>query len=146
MRVGHSPPLSNRADFRFRVGTAKAGCWLSLGIASAGLLYEFQTWSAGNRSAILALTLGAMVYAVIGLTILPVDRIVASRWREEFFMTWSFSMIGLLLVLGALDPLPHSPLTLPLFMPLLFAGMSYPFRTASTAAAAVLGGYLILCL
>jgi diguanylate cyclase (GGDEF)-like protein len=142
MRLGQSPPLTDAADLRFRSATVKAGAWLTLAIGGAGLLYVGQTWAAGNRPVIVGLIAAAMVFSVLVLTLLPVAPIVAGRWRETFFMGWSCAMIVVLLTLGALDPLERSPLTLPLFMPLLFAGMSYPVRTASIASLAVVGGYL----
>ena len=146
MRLGRSAPLTDAADLRFRVATVKAGCWLTLAMCGAGLIYDVQTWEAGNRPLIVGLTLGSILSAVALLVVVPTGRIVAGRWRETFFMGWTFSMIAMLLTLGALDPEPASPLVLPLFMPLLFAGMSYPFRTASIAAVAAVGGYLGLSL
>jgi diguanylate cyclase (GGDEF)-like protein len=144
MRVGQSPPLTDAADLRFRAATVKAGAWLTLAIGTAGLVYALQTWTAGNRVAIVALIAAAMAFSVFVLTLLPVEPIVAGRWRETFFMSWTTAMIAMVLTLGAVDPLTRSPLTLPLFMPLLFAGMSYPVRTASIASLGVVGGYLIL--
>src|SRR4051812_2648806 len=146
MRLGQSPPLTDAADLRFRAATVKAGSVLTVAIAAAGLYYAGQTWDAGNRVPIVAIMLGAVAIGLLVQLVLPTDRIIAGRWRETFFMSWSFAMIVMLLALGALDPLPKSPLTLPLFMPLLFAGMSYPVRTAIIASLAVTGGFLALCL
>ena len=68
-------------------------------------------------------------------------RIVAGRWRELFFLNWTLSNVVVLLLLGALDPTDPSPLTLPLMMPMLFAGMSYPRTSARICCAAVVFGY-----
>ena len=68
-------------------------------------------------------------------------RIVAGRWRELFFLNWTLSNVVVLLPLGAIDPTDPSPLTLPLMMPMLFAGMSYPRTSARICCAAVVFGY-----
>ena len=63
------------------------------------------------------------------MLLLPMQRIVSGRWRESFFLGWTLLERG-----GARSCSGHwtrtepSPLTLPLMMPMLFAGMSYPRR------------------
>ena len=80
------------------------------------------------------------------MTVVPVESIVAGRWRETFFMAWSVASVLALLLAGLLDPLPRSPLILPLFLPLLFAGLSYPVRTAVAVSCLAVFGYLAVAL
>ena len=134
MRLGHSPPYTDPADVRFRVATVKTGCWLTFAICGAIVLYLAQTWGAGNREVLLAFVLGSVTFSVIALAMLPLERIVWGRWRETFFMCWSFAMVAVIVIGRALDPLPQSPITLVLFLPLLFAGISYPVPSATTVA------------
>jgi diguanylate cyclase (GGDEF)-like protein len=140
MRLPRSPPLTDAADLRFRMATLKAGIWLGLGMIAAGMAYFALTWNEGNRP-LLAATGLAIAVTDLGLLRLPMQQIVAGRWRELFFLGWTLSNVAALLLLGALDPTEPSPLTLPLMMPMLFAGMSYPRASARIACAAVVFGY-----
>jgi diguanylate cyclase (GGDEF)-like protein len=146
MRFGNSTPLSDPADLRFRVATVKTGCWLTFAMGVFIVLYARQTWQAGHRGAIVLLVACLVLGAIAMLTVVPFESIVAGRWRETFFMSWSAAVIAAVLVAALLDPLPRSPLTLPLFMPLLFAGLSYPVRTAVVVACLVVAGYLVVSL
>jgi diguanylate cyclase (GGDEF)-like protein/putative nucleotidyltransferase with HDIG domain len=140
MLLPESPPLTDAADLRFRMATLKAGVWLGLGMIAAGLAYFALTWDDGNRP-LLACSGLAVAVTDLGILLLPMERIVAGRWREQFFLTWTLSNVAVLLLLGALDPTDPSPLTLPLMMPMLFAGMSYPRASARICCAAVVFGY-----
>jgi diguanylate cyclase (GGDEF)-like protein len=140
MLLPESPPLTDAADLRFRMATLKAGVWLGLGMIAAGMAYFALTWDDGNRP-LLACTGLAVAVTDLGILLLPMQRIVAGRWRERFFLAWTLSNVAVLLLLGALDPTEPSPLTLPLMMPMLFAGMSYPRASARISCAAVVLGY-----
>jgi diguanylate cyclase (GGDEF)-like protein len=140
MLLPESPPLTDAADLRFRMATLKAGVWLGLGMIAAGLAYFALTWDDGNRP-LLAGTGVAIAVSDLGILLLPMQRIVAGRWRELFFLGWTLSNVAALLLLGALDPTEPSPLILPLMMPMLFAGMSYPRASARISCAAVVFGY-----
>ncbi len=122
------------------MATLKAGVWLGLGMIAAGMAYFALTWDDGNRP-LLACTGLAVAVTDVGILFLPMQRIVAGRWRERFFLAWTLSNVAVLLLLGALDPTDPSPLTLPLMMPMLFAGMSYPRASARISCAAVVFGY-----
>jgi diguanylate cyclase (GGDEF)-like protein/putative nucleotidyltransferase with HDIG domain len=140
MLLPESPPLTDAAGLRFRMATLKAGVWLGLGMIAAGMAYFALTWDDGNRP-LLACTGLAVAVTDVGILLLPMQRIVAGRWREPFFLAWTLSNVAVLLLLGALDPTDPSPLTLPLMMPMLFAGMSYPRASARICCAAVVFGY-----
>jgi diguanylate cyclase (GGDEF)-like protein/putative nucleotidyltransferase with HDIG domain len=142
--AGKSAPLTDPAALRFRVSTLKTGAWLGLAMIAAGLVYFALTWHEGNR---LLLSAIALVLAGFDVAVLlspgRMERIVAGTWREMFFLNWTLSNVAALLLLGALDPVIPSPLTLPLLMPMLFAGMSYPRRSATACCMAVVFGYAI---
>jgi len=146
MPVGHSPPLSDPADVRFRLATVKTGCWLTFALCAVLCFYIAQTWSAGHRVVLTVIVGCAVALAVVILTMLPLERIVAGRWRETFFMSWSFAVIAAILAARAFDPLPGSPLTAALFLPLLFAAISYPVSSALVVACTEIGGYLATCM
>jgi diguanylate cyclase (GGDEF)-like protein/putative nucleotidyltransferase with HDIG domain len=111
---------------------------------AAGLGYFGLSWRDGNRPLLSAIVLALAVCDVAVLLLPgPMERIVSSCWREAFFLSWTLSNVASLLLLAALDPTNPSPLTLPLLMPMLFAGMSYPRRSATVCCAAVVIGYAI---
>jgi diguanylate cyclase (GGDEF)-like protein/putative nucleotidyltransferase with HDIG domain len=122
------------------MATVKAGVWLGVGMIAAGEAYFALTWHDGNRP-LLASIAAAVAVSDVAVLLLPMKRIVAGRWRELFFLTWTLATVAVLLLLGALDPTEPSPLTLPLMMPMLFAGMSYPAASARICCAAVVFGY-----
>ena len=142
MWFGKSAPLSDPAVLRFRVATVTTGCWLTFAISGFMLVYIGQTWDAGYRGALVVLVVTMVVSNLVLLTAIPIESLIAGRWRETFFMGWSVASVLALLLAGLLDPLPRSPLMLPLFMPLLFAGLSYPVRTAVAVSCLAVFGYL----
>jgi diguanylate cyclase (GGDEF)-like protein len=141
MRFGRSAQLNDPGELRFRTATVKTGSWMTFAISAAGCAYYAATWDEPHRGGLLALTLGAVVWGIIVL-FLPVERIVGGRWRETFFMSWTTAMIGVILGLVVLDSRARTPLALPLFMPLLFAGLSYPRRVATAVAVLVPSSYV----
>jgi diguanylate cyclase (GGDEF)-like protein/putative nucleotidyltransferase with HDIG domain len=140
MFFGKSPPLGNAAALRFRMATLTTGAWLGIAMVAAGLAYFGLTWDAGNRPLLTGIGVAVGV-SDVGVLLLPMERIVAGRWREDFFLGWTLSTVAVVLLLGALDRTVPSPLTLPLMMPMLFAGMSYPPASARICCAAVVFGY-----
>jgi diguanylate cyclase (GGDEF)-like protein/putative nucleotidyltransferase with HDIG domain len=142
MFFGKSPPLSDPAALRFRMATLNTGAWLGIAMVAAGLAYFGLTWNAGNRPLLAGIGIAVGVSDVgVLLLPMPMERIVAGRWREDFFLGWTVSTVAVVLLLGALDSTTPSPLTLPLMMPMLFAGMSYPPSSARICCAAAVLGY-----
>jgi diguanylate cyclase (GGDEF)-like protein/putative nucleotidyltransferase with HDIG domain len=137
-------PLTDRAALRFRMSTLKTGAWLGLGMIAAAWVYFALSWHAGNRPLLSVIGLAlALADAIVLLSPRQMERIVSGTWREAFFLAWTLSNVLALLVVSGIDPVQPSPLTLPLLMPMLFAGMSYPRRTARASCAAVVFGYLL---
>jgi diguanylate cyclase (GGDEF)-like protein/putative nucleotidyltransferase with HDIG domain len=140
MFFGKSPPLADAAALRFRMATLNTGAWLGIAMVMAGLAYFGLTWGAGNRPLLAGIAIAVGV-SDVGVLLLPMKRIVAGPWREDFFLSWTLVTVAVVLLLGALDPTVPSPLTLPLMMPMLFAGMSYPAASARISCAAAVFGY-----
>jgi diguanylate cyclase (GGDEF)-like protein len=140
MFFGKSPPLADAASVRFRMATLNTGAWLGIAMVAAGLAYFGLTWGDGNRPLLVGIGIAVGV-SDVGVLLAPMERIVAGRWREDFFLSWTLGTVAVVLALGALDPTQPSPLTLPLMMPMLFAGMSYPAASARICCAAAVFGY-----
>ena len=140
MSITRSPALKDAAAVRFRMATLRTGVWLGVAMAAAGEAYFLLTWDESHRSLLVAIGI-AVVVMDAGVLLLPMKRIVAGRWRELFFLVWTLANVAVILTLGALDTTERSPLILPLLMPMLFAGMSYPRASARICCAAVVFGY-----
>ena len=51
---------------------------------------------------------------------------VASRWREPFFLLWSLLVVGSIAFGVVLEDRPNTPLMFGFILPLIFAAISYP--------------------
>jgi diguanylate cyclase (GGDEF)-like protein/putative nucleotidyltransferase with HDIG domain len=122
------------------MATLNTGAWLGIAMVAVGLAYFGLTWDGGNRPLLAGIAIAVGVTDV-SVLLMPMKRIVAGRWRESFFLAWTLSTVAIVLLLAALDPTDPSPLTLPLMMPMLFAGMSYPPASARICCAAAVSGY-----
>jgi diguanylate cyclase (GGDEF)-like protein len=145
MALGRSLPLSDPGELRFRTAAVRTGVWMTFAISAVGISYYAATWDEPHRGGLFALTLAAVAWGVI-VRLAPMHKVVAGRWREVFFMSWSLAMIAVILGLVILDSAARSPLALPLFMPLLFAGLSYPRWGAMAVAILVPTSYVAVAL
>ena len=127
----------------FRMGTLKTGVWPTFLVCIYCTIYYVWTWGQPHRPALLACTLvAAGASAVIAL--LPMERIVRGEWREPFFISWSTSLIVIVTVTAGLDGGTASPLTSLFFLPLVYASLSYPFRSMLLVGVLNLSGYVLL--
>jgi len=127
--------IEDRSEIRFRVETIDIGIRLTLLTCAAGILYALYTWDdRGGRQLIVSL-LGISAAFALLVYLLPRERIVRSRWREPFFLTWSILNILVITVAYGADRSPTSPLALLFFIPLVYAALSYPLLSVITVAA-----------
>lgn len=120
----HGTPLDSTAA-RLRHATIRPGVSFTLAIVVAGCGYAAETWERPHRALLLWL-LASGAAAAVGVLFAPTERIVVSRWREPFFFAWTTLDIALVATFIAADGGSRSPLALALFVPLVFAAMSYP--------------------
>jgi diguanylate cyclase (GGDEF)-like protein len=125
MAEDESVPIADLSEIRFRVATISVGVKLTLVVVGAGLVYAFDTWSKPDRAAI-AILFGALAVGALVIWRLPADRIVRSRFGEALFLVWSAFSVGIIGALVAVDGGAASPLAPLLFLPLVFAALSYP--------------------
>jgi diguanylate cyclase (GGDEF)-like protein len=131
------------AELRYRAETVRASFLPTYGLCVAGLLYVALTWDEPRR-ALLAAVFAVGIVSTFLLSRLPMDRIVASRYREVFFVGWSVADIALIAVAVAADGGVASPVTLCYLFPLLFSSLSYPARSIVIVYAAALSSYVIV--
>src|SRR5690349_20011078 len=104
-------------------------------MCAAGILYALYTWDErGGRQLIVSL-LGISAAVALTIYLLPRERIVRSRWREWFFVTWSALQIVVITVAYGADKTTTSPLALLFFIPLVYASLSYPMLGTLAVAA-----------
>ena len=130
---------------RMREATIAAGVWLTYVLCSAAGLYVALTWSRSNRLALAALC-AAGAAGGVAISLLPRERIVRSRFREPFFLAWSFVDLALIALLTIADGGTGSPLALMFFVPVVFAATSYPLGSVAAVAALTVAMYLDLAL
>lgn len=130
-------------ELRHRARSVRASFLPTSGLCLAGWLYVALTWDQPHR-ALMALLFGSGAVSAFALARLPLDRIVASRWRESFFVGWSVGVIVLIAAIVTADGGVDSPTTLIYLFPLLFASLSYPARSIAIVYAAALGSYALV--
>jgi diguanylate cyclase (GGDEF)-like protein len=143
MRGEEDGGVVDQSALRMRVATIAAGIWLNNVVCGAGVAYVALTWQRPNRPLIAAL-LGAGIVGGALVSRLPRERIVRSRFRELFFLSWSIADLALILVATLADGGTGSPLALIFFLPVVFSATSYPRGSVLAVGGLTLAGYLTL--
>jgi len=130
---------------RMREATITAGIWLTYAVGGLGALYVALTWERPNRAGLLVL-FGMATAAGLTVSMLPTERIVHSRWREPFFLSWTLLDFGMLIVGTVLDGGTGSPLVMVFFIPVVFSSMSYPLGSVITVGFTSVISYLLVAL
>jgi predicted signal transduction protein with EAL and GGDEF domain len=112
-------------ELRLRTRMIAAGLWLSTVLLVAVAGWIAATWGRPHRGGLVAMA-GAAAVATAVIAAVPRHRIVASRYREPFFLSWSLSLIVFIAVAAGLDDGVRSPIVLMLFLTLVYAALSYP--------------------
>jgi len=128
---------------RLRVQVINAGVWVTYLFAIALAVWLAATWNRPHREILTALILSALIGAFV-VSRLPAEKIVRSRYREAFFLSWSLLDIGIIVVLAYFDGGVTSPIALALFLTQVFAALSYPLASMIAVAAASLCGIAVL--
>src|SRR5581483_6459552 len=135
--------IVDQAALRMRAGTFAAGVWLSYVVVAAASGYLALTLGRPNRP-ILAALYGVGLLGALVIARLPRERIVRSAYREHFFLTWSILDLGLIVASVDLDGGTRSPLALVLFVPVVFAAMSYPLASVLMVGGLTMVSYLAI--
>jgi len=143
MNIGDDQRLDDPSALSMRAATFAAGIWLSYVVCGTCGVYILLTWHASNRSA-LALLFGAGFFGAAAVARLPRERIVRSRYREAFFLTWSILDLTLIMLATLADGGTGSPLALIFFVPVVFAAMSYPLRSVAFVGGLTVASYMTL--
>ena len=125
--------VNDPAGVRSRIQSVRIGARLTAAGAIAGIAYAASA-APHNRVAIIALFLLNAAWAA-GPLVLGAARMVRSRYRERLFVAWSAGWIAIAATIVVLDGGPDSPMSLLFFIPVVFAGLSYPLRAVVAVGA-----------
>ena len=137
------PELRASAELRVRVESIAVGVWLTVVVCIGAEAYALLTWDRPNRD-VLTLLFGIAFVSAVGITLVPAERVVRSRWREAFFLTWSALDIALITGVMAADGGQRSPYTFLLVLPAIFAALSYPLWSTLVTGVMTVVGYLVV--
>jgi hypothetical protein len=111
---------------RLRAQSVPVGVVVTFTIVAALSVWVAATWSEPGRGPMAGLLVVAALTGVL-VSVLPTERIVRSRWREPFFVSWSMANVAFITALAAVSGGTSSPATLVFFLTMVFAALSYPF-------------------
>lgn len=132
------------AEQRFRLDSVPAGGWITFIAVGSAAIYVAEWVDRRQLTFALLLAVAAAGGAVV--LRLPWAAILRSPWREAVFLGWSLLDVGLVIALAAVDGGGDSPLALLLFIPIVFAGLSYPWWSVAAVSAATVGAYFVLAI
>jgi diguanylate cyclase (GGDEF)-like protein len=133
-------------ETRYWLNTAGAGAWVTILMTVAGLVYLVLFAEPGHR-----LGLGLMLAfdgasGLLALFVIPWRRVVASSWREGIFLCWSLLTVAMIWLSAVFDGGADSPLQVALFLPVIFASLSFPVRGVIATALLAETAFLTLAL
>ena len=131
------------ADEQLWAEMIKAGVWLTFACCAAGFAYSAATWDEPNRG-LISIMFGAGFAGAVLIHLLPVQRLMRTRFRDPFFMTWSMVDIALVAIASAADGGASSPLTYVFFLPMVFAAAFYPLRLFVPVGAVVMIAFVFV--
>jgi diguanylate cyclase (GGDEF)-like protein len=134
---------SDPAYIRVRQRSVRVGCYLTFAAVTLIATYVLNSPHKRHVGAELTLCTVALVSALL-IVAIRAERVVETRWCDLFFGAWSATYQLMILALAALDGGAASPLTLTLFLTLVFAALYYPQRLAMSVGAMSIACYVAL--
>jgi len=113
------------SEVRFRLRIAGARIWLAYLLAAVFASYAIGTWEGGERLALVGIGAAYLAWGMLA-RLLPLDRIVHSRYHDVFFLAWSLAEVAAISGAMSIDGGSASPLAALLFVPLVVVALTYP--------------------
>jgi diguanylate cyclase (GGDEF)-like protein len=122
-------PGASHDDFetRYWLRTAAAGGWVTILMSIAGFVYLGFFAEPSHRLGLGLIMAVTAASGVLALLVVPWRLVVASSRRERVFLCWSLLTVVMIWLAALLDG-AGSPLQLALFLPVVFASLSFPIR------------------
>jgi diguanylate cyclase (GGDEF)-like protein len=131
------------SEVKFRLRIAGVRIWLTYLIAAVFGAYALGTWDGTERLALVALAAGYLAWGML-VRLLPLEKIVHSRFHDVFFLAWSVAEIAAIATAMGIDGGSDSPLAALLFIPLVVVALTYPPMLVLAVGALELLVYLML--
>jgi diguanylate cyclase (GGDEF)-like protein/PAS domain S-box-containing protein len=138
-RVMRLRPLSDPEEITMRARDVVIGGVLAIATALAVVSYLMQS-SRSEHPLLLSSVCGVWALASLGMFRVPRDRLVATRWREPFFLFWSLLVVGSIAFGVVLEDRANTPLMFGFILPLIFAAISYPVFATTIVGSMVIAG------
>jgi diguanylate cyclase (GGDEF)-like protein len=121
---------------------ARLGVALSLASIAVLVVYMAIGTQGDRRTGLLVLAASAAALTiVVGLA---TPHVVGRSWDRAFFLAWSLGVVAVILAGAALDHGEESPITVTLYLPLLYAALAYGPLPVFCLGIAELAGYLLV--
>jgi len=130
--------LRDPEEIEIRAGDVVIGGVLAIGTAVAIIAYLLQSRESAHP-VFLGTVCVIWALASCGMFALPRRKMVASRWREPFFLFWSFLVAGSIAFGIVLESRSNTPLLFAFILPLIFSAISYPVIATAIVGSLVLG-------
>jgi diguanylate cyclase (GGDEF)-like protein len=130
---------------RLRLQTIPIGVGVTYATVAALGAWTAATWGEPHRGLIVAV-IAACVVVTTAVSLMPLEPLLRSRWREPFFLAWSLGDLAFVTVFAAADGGARSPTTLMYFLPLVFAALSYPLWLTGVVSASTITAFAGLAL
>jgi len=131
-------------ETRYWLRTAAAGSWVTILMSSAGVAYLLLFAAPEHRLGLAVMLAVSLSSGLLTLLVVPWRRIVASPRRERVFLGWAFLTVVMIWVLALVDGGSESPLQLALFLPMVFAALSFPVRNVVSTVLLALLAFIAL--
>lgn len=131
-------------ETRYWLRTAAAGSWVTILMSVAGFVYLGFFSEPSHRLGLAVMFAVISASGLLALFVIPWRRVVASPWREQIFLCWCLLTVVMIWLSALIDGGgTDSPLQVVLFLPVVFASLSFPIRyviaTGMVAEVAFLG-------
>jgi diguanylate cyclase (GGDEF)-like protein len=133
-------------ETRYWLRTAAAGGWVTILMSIAGFVYLVFFSEVSHRFGLTVTLAVTSASGLLALFVVPWRRVVASSWREQIFLCWSLSTVVMIWLSALVDGGAESPLQLALFLPVVFASLSFPIRYVIATGAVAEVAFLALAL
>jgi diguanylate cyclase (GGDEF)-like protein len=131
-------------ETRYWLRTSAAGGWVTILMSIAGFVYLGFFSEPSHRLALGVMMGVTSASGLVALFVIPWRRVVASSWREQIFLCWSLLTVVMIWLSAFVDGGAESPLQVALFLPVVFASLSFPIRYV--VATAVLAEFAFFAL
>jgi diguanylate cyclase (GGDEF)-like protein len=130
---------------RLRAQSVPVGVAVTFVIVAAMAAWVATSWGEPQRGLMAGFLAVAAVTGVV-VILLPYERIVRSRWREPFFLTWSLANVVFITAVAAVSGGTLSPATLVFFLTMVFSALSYPIALVVVVTVSSVAAYLALAM